>query len=92
MKFCELTQEQDFKEAHSKSTWKSGFFGLQNTIVFPGHKGKNTFSSTFNVMILQMVRNECLRLGVHVDIQVSYKILQLQIPKEILILHQQLGF
>jgi hypothetical protein len=33
-------------------------------------------------MILQMVRNECLRFGEHVDIQVSYKILELEIPKK----------
>jgi uroporphyrinogen-III synthase len=29
---------------------------------------KETFSSTLNVTISQMVRNECLRFGVHVDI------------------------
>jgi hypothetical protein len=28
-----------------------------------------------NVMILQTVRNECVRFGGHVDIEVSYKIL-----------------
>jgi hypothetical protein len=43
-------------------------------------------------MISQMVRNECLRFGVHIDIQVSYKILWLEIPKVVLILYQPLGF
>jgi hypothetical protein len=33
-------------------------------------------------MILQMVRNEYVRFGGHVDIEVSYKILQLEILKE----------
>jgi hypothetical protein len=35
-------------------------------------QGKKTFLSTLNVMILQMVRNECVRFGV--DIEVRYKI------------------
>jgi hypothetical protein len=30
-------------------------------------------------MILQTVRNECVRFGVHVDIEVRYKILQLDV-------------
>jgi hypothetical protein len=43
-------------------------------------------------MIWQMVKYECLRFGIHVDIQVSYKILWLEIPKVVLILHQPYGF
>jgi hypothetical protein len=35
------------------------------------------------------VRNECVRFGGHVDIEVSYKILWLDILKETLILHNQ---
>jgi hypothetical protein len=38
-------------------------------------------------MILQMVRNECVRFGGHVDIEVNYKILQLYVLKEPPILH-----
>jgi hypothetical protein len=49
--------------------------------------GKKTFSSTLNVMISQMVRNESVRFGRHIDIQVSYKILQLEVPKLVLSLH-----
>jgi hypothetical protein len=37
---------------------------------------------TLNVMILQMVRNEHVRFGGHVDIKVSYKILRLDVLKE----------
>jgi hypothetical protein len=43
---------------------------------------KKTFSSTLNVMILQTVRNECVRFGRHVDIQVNYKILRLEVLKD----------
>jgi hypothetical protein len=38
-------------------------------------------------MISQMVRNESVRFGRHVDIEVSYKIFQLEIPKLVPILH-----
>jgi hypothetical protein len=48
---------------------------------------KKTFSSTLNVMISQMVRNESVRFGRHIDIEVNYKILQLEIPKLVQILH-----
>jgi hypothetical protein len=40
-----------------------------------------------NVMISQMVRNKSVRFGRHIDIEVSYKILRLEVPKSILILH-----
>jgi hypothetical protein len=32
-----------------------------------------------NVMILQMVRSECVRFDGHIDIEVSYKILRLEV-------------
>jgi hypothetical protein len=56
-------------------------------LLSPSDMAKKTFSSTLNVMILQMVRNESVRFGRHVNIVVSYKILQLEIPKLVLILH-----
>jgi hypothetical protein len=37
-------------------------------------------------MISQIIRNECTRFGGHVDIEVSYKILWLEILNEALIL------
>jgi hypothetical protein len=46
-------------------------------------RGKKTFSSNLNVMISQMVRNESVRFGRHIDIEVSYKILQLEVPKNV---------
>jgi multisubunit Na+/H+ antiporter MnhE subunit len=33
-------------------------------------------------MILQKVRNECVRFGGNINIQVSYKILQLEVQKK----------
>jgi hypothetical protein len=36
-------------------------------------------------MISQMVRNESVRFGRHINMEVSYKILQLEIPKLVLI-------
>jgi hypothetical protein len=38
-------------------------------------------------MILQMVWNECVRFGGYVNIQVSYKILLLEVQKKTTILH-----
>jgi hypothetical protein len=67
-------------------TLKNGFFGLQNSVVQGKAQGKKTFFSTLNIMILQMVRNKCARFG-QVDIEVSYKILQLDVLKETLSLH-----
>jgi hypothetical protein len=58
-----------------------------NSAVPLGHMGKKGFLSTLNVMILQTVRNECVRFGGHIDIEVSYKILWLDVLKEIPILH-----
>jgi hypothetical protein len=43
-------------------------------------------------MILQMVRNECVRFGGHINIQVSYKILWLEVLKKALILHNPTCF
>jgi hypothetical protein len=45
------------------------------TLLDPLGRGKKTFSSTLNVMISQMVRNENMKFGRHIDIEVSYKIL-----------------
>jgi hypothetical protein len=61
-------------------------FSIQEFFIcyFYCHK---TFSSTLNVMISQIVRNESVRFGRHIDIEVSYKILRLEIPKLVLILH-----
>jgi hypothetical protein len=66
---------------------KKWFFWTPKDCCPPLAGAKKTFSSTLNVMILQMVRNESVRFGRHIDIEVSYKILQLEVPKLVLILH-----
>jgi hypothetical protein len=43
--------------------------------------GKNVFVN-FKHYDLQMVRNECIRFGGHVDIEVNYKILRLEVLKK----------
>jgi hypothetical protein len=73
-------------------TQKIGFFGLQNSAVPLEQREKNYFFSTLNLMILQIVWNECVRFGRHVNIQVSYKILWLEVPKLVLILHYSACF
>jgi ABC-type phosphate transport system ATPase subunit len=49
------------------------------TLLSPLGVGKKTFLSTLNVMILQMVRNECVRFGGHVNKEVRYKILRFDV-------------
>jgi hypothetical protein len=63
------------------STLKNGFFGLQNSAV-PLKRSEKNFFSTLNIMILQTVRNECVRFGGHVYIEVNYKILWLDVLKK----------
>jgi hypothetical protein len=53
----------------------------------PSVGAKETFSSSLNVTILQMIRNESVRFGRYIDIEVSYKILQLEVSKLVPILH-----
>jgi hypothetical protein len=78
--------EQEFEIPQSIPTIKNGFFGPQNSVVPLEHKEK-TFFSTLNLMILQTIWNECVRFGGREDIQISYKILQLEVPKKVPILH-----
>jgi hypothetical protein len=51
------------------------FFGTPKDCCPPLAGAKKTYSSTLNVMISQTVRNETVRFGRHIDIEVSYKIL-----------------
>jgi hypothetical protein len=53
---------------------------------------EKTFSSTLNVKISQMVMNESVRFGKHIDIEVSYKILQLEVTKLDPIFHYRACF
>jgi hypothetical protein len=55
--------------------FKKWFFLPPKLCCTPLAGAKKTFFSTLNVMISQMVRNETVRFGKHIDIEVSYKIL-----------------
>jgi hypothetical protein len=90
IKFCEYVSN-----SLRNKNWKRLIPNLLEKVIYLASKTlqsplgtwKKTFFSTLKVMISQMVRNGCLIFGVHVDIQVSYKILWLEIPKNVLILH-----
>jgi hypothetical protein len=57
-------------------------FLAPKTLLYPLSTWKKLFFPNLNLMILQMVWNECVSFGGHVDIQVSYKILRLGSTKE----------
>ena len=63
---------------------KKWFFGPPKRCCTPWAEGI-IFFSTLNFIILQMVRNECVKFDGHIDTQISCKILWLKIP--ILILY-----
>jgi hypothetical protein len=63
-------------ERHIPYLLKKMDFLAFKTLLSPFGTGEKTFSSTLNLMILQMVRNKCVRFGGHIYIEVSYKILQ----------------
>src|SRR5450759_3150497 len=71
---------------------KKWFFWTPKDCCPPFAGSKKTFSSTLNVMISQMVRNESVRFGRHLDIEVRYKILQLDVPKSLPSLHRPACF
>jgi hypothetical protein len=74
-------------ERHIPYLLKKMVFLAFKTLLSLKGKGKKSFFSTLNVMILQTVRNGCVRFGGHVDIEVSYKILELEVLKETPSLH-----
>jgi hypothetical protein len=67
-------------------------FLAPKNLLYPLSTRKKLLFSTLNLMILQMVWNECVRFGGHVNIQVSYKILRLEVLKKALILHNPTCF
>jgi hypothetical protein len=57
-------------------------FLASKTLMSLSNVVEKTFCLTLNVMISQTVRNQCVRFGGHVYIEVSYKILHLEVLKE----------
>jgi hypothetical protein len=64
---------------------KNRFFWPPKICCAPWAQGKN-------LMILQTVWNECVRFGGHINIQISFKILHLEVLKKALILHNPTCF
>jgi hypothetical protein len=60
---------------------KNGFLAPETLLYLLGTMEKNFFFD-FEPYDLAMVRNDCLRFGGHVGIQVSYKILWLEVLKD----------
>jgi hypothetical protein len=56
-------------------------------LLSPFGKGKKNFFFNFECYDLANIRNESVKFGRHVDIKVNYKILQLEVPKLVPILH-----
>jgi hypothetical protein len=63
-------------------------FLAPKTLMYPSSTWEKYIFPTLTIMILQMVRNECVRFGGHVEVQVSYRILWLEVPKKAPILHK----
>jgi hypothetical protein len=83
----QLTWEQKFWSPLIHIYSKNGFLATK-ILLHPSCTWKEKlFLKTLNIMILQMVRNECVRFGGHVDIYLSYKTLWLEVPKASPILH-----
>jgi hypothetical protein len=85
MRFCShvpnSTRNKNVKSGKPYLRPKMVFLAPETLLYLSGTMEKNFFF-TLNLMISQTVRNECLRFGGHVDIQVSYKILKLEVLKD----------
>ena len=73
-------------ESHFIYTFKNDFFGFQNSVIAVGCR-KKFFLVNFERLILKTVGNESVRFSGYADIEVNYKILQLDVLKEALFLH-----
>jgi hypothetical protein len=79
MKFCRhipSSPRDKNKMMHHPCLLDKVVFLASKTLLFAIGTRKETFSSTLNFMISEMVRNECVKFGKHIDRQVNYKILQ----------------
>jgi hypothetical protein len=68
--------------SHNPCLLEKVVFWPFKTLLSPFGTGGILFLSTLHVVISQTVRNECARFGRHVDIEVSYEVLQLEILNE----------
>ena len=86
MRFCKhvtnLHKNKNLERLILNLLLKVGF-GSQKT----NTRAKYTFSSKLDIVIFELVKHENVRFARHLDIKVSYKILQLEVPKLVPILH-----
>ena len=61
---------------------KNWLFWPSKLCCIPCAQGKKLYYPTSNLTILQTMRNKCIRFGGYVKIQISYKILRLEVPKK----------
>jgi hypothetical protein len=90
MRFCGHVPSSAWNKnpkRHISSLLEKVVFLDLKRLLSPFPNGEKNFFSTLNVMISQMVRIESIRFGRHIDIEVSYKILRLEIPKLVQIFH-----
>jgi hypothetical protein len=76
MRFCEYVPNSPRNKnpkRHISYLLEKVVFLDPKRVLSPFGIDKKTFSSTLNVMISQMVRNEIVRFVRHIDIEVSYK-------------------
>jgi hypothetical protein len=93
IRFCwHVPNSSKNKNLKSISIPKNGFFGPQNFAIPLEHMEFLNFFPILNLMILQTVWNECVRFDGHINIQVSYKIIRLEVPKKASILHSPTCF
>ena len=84
MKFCEhVPNSPKIKELKSYNPYllKKMVFLAFKTCLYYLNQWKKASFSTLHVMILKLIKSENLRFGGHVEIQIKYKILHLEIPK-----------
>jgi hypothetical protein len=85
MRFCihvrNSTRNKNVKSRKPYLRPKMVFLAPETLLYLFGTVRKK-ISLTLNLMISQTVRNKCLRFGGHVGIQVSYKILRLEVLKD----------
>jgi hypothetical protein len=90
MRFCghvpNSPRKNNLKRHISYLLEKLVFLDLKR-FLFPLDRGKKNFFFNFECYDHTTVRNESVRFGKHIDIEVSYKILQLEVPKLVPILH-----
>jgi hypothetical protein len=90
MRFCwhvhNSPRNKNLKSPNPYLLYKMVFLASK-TLLYHLSIGKKLFFPALNLMILQRVWNECVRFGGHMNIQVSYKILQLEVSKKAPILH-----